>query len=45
MLRLKVSVKPNEQHQNAYPNERGTKRLAQMPQLVDVVGVRIIGDV
>jgi hypothetical protein len=45
MLRLEIPVEPNEQHQNAYPNEGCTKWLAQMPQLVNVVGVCVDGDV
>jgi hypothetical protein len=45
MLCLEISVEPNEQQQNRYPNERCTKRLAQMPQLVDVVRMRVDRDV
>lgn len=45
MLRFEVSVEPNEQHQNRYPDERRAKRLAQMPQPVNIMHVRIGRDV
>jgi hypothetical protein len=31
MLRLKVSMEPNEQHNNAYANERRAERFTQVP--------------
>lgn len=45
MLRLEISMKPNKQHQNRYPDERCAERLAKVSELVDVVGLRVDGDV
>lgn len=42
MLRLKISVKSNEKHQDAYANKCCTQRLSQVPQFVKIVGVSTV---
>jgi hypothetical protein len=45
VLCLEISVEPNEQHQDRYSDERCPKRLAQVPQLVEVMRMRVDRDV